>query len=177
MSDLKRRLAARRKAIGTKALAKELGIPEPSLRRMLGKGKSSGIPASRQKQVAIIVRWAKPKAPGKRIVGGLGPKVPKRQKKRSEAAEKGWVTRRYRNYIKQGVSHKSALEQAEIPRAMLVQGVLARMHLVQTNNVHVLRTLIERDDKKWSVWYEAAIEFGLSPTQARTIWFSPVPTP
>ncbi len=168
MSDARKKLAARRALIGTKALAAELGIPAPSLRRMLGKGKSSGIPKAREQQIKRIVR-----RPVSKTVQ-FEP-VKRSKKKQSRAASKGWVTRRTNQYEKQGISRKSAEEQAQIPRELLNQAMWARYHVMPPGTkVDVLARHIERSTMSWELFLAGCIERGLSPSQARTIWFSPV---
>ena len=146
-----KRLIALRAKIGTKAVAKQFGVAESSVRRWLSKGKSGGIPrkvsgkSKKKKQAKKKVVKKPVRKPVKRKVAKKPVRKPGKKKKDYEKA--------YKELLKE---HDKLLAQRR--RGMPIQS---------------LRTVIQLNGEEWLEFMTIRLKIGMSMKEIRDEWFSP----
>ncbi len=104
---------------------------------------------------------------------------------RSQAARKGWETRRAKlrqaelAYQRRSLAAKKGWETRKLTwarhRAIGPMGLF--LHGKASDDRVVLRTLIDQNDSRWITFLTAATQAGFSPAEARNAWFSPKAKP
>jgi hypothetical protein len=94
----------------------------------------------------------------------------RRAKARSEAAKKGWVTRRKRAKVRSKAATKGwRTRKFRAARERAVNGLRGKKRA----DWQILVGLIENDDPVWLAFLAEAEKLGFTSYQARDEWFSP----